>query len=160
MEQSLLIELDIPLAWRPFAGHADLDMAGMNAILLRALSALESTPGRDDDRLEAKLDLTLAVLTRLLHAKHPPPPRRHCSLSATTIVWTDEHPPAVGQDITILLHLSSLLPLPLALPAKVAAVSQDRCQAAIVHHDEESRDCLERTIFRQHRRQIQRLRGG
>ena len=147
--------------------HAD-------AALLRALAVLDgnlpeterdlSTPtNKALDRLEAKIDLTLALVIQLLGRQTDLPPLRHAVLRAATLDWTADEAPAAGLGV-VSLYLSPKLPLPLMLPARIAEIAESpagfRVHAGFAHLDEEVQEWLERTVFRHHRRAVQKMHGA
>lgn len=142
-----------------------------NVILLRALAVFESPPpdrekdlgqdmGKALDRLEAKIDLTLSLVTQLLRQQTSPPQPCPVVLRADSIEWIDREAPPTGSEVVISVWLSPQLPQPLVLPAAIADAEPHpdgiQIRAALTRLSPESRDWLERTIFRYHRRAIQR----
>lgn len=165
---------DLPLGWTPLGGthpaqNEQWQYAG--AALLRALAVLEtpvpdverditSAGGKAMERLEAKLDLTLSLMTQLMRQQAELPPLHHVVLRASSLEWIGETVPAERQRILLSLHISPKLPQPLILPATVTGVAlQDngasRVRADFAELSEEMAEWLERTIFRFHRRSIQ-----
>lgn len=141
--------------------------------LLRVLAGLEAPPveregepacGKTLERLEAKLDLALGLMMRFARAQDALPPAVPSVLGPTGLTWEDEReqPLRAGEPVLLSLHLSPRLPLPLTLPAEVTAVERlpggVRISARFTGLSEETRDWLERTLFRFHRRAIQQAR--
>lgn len=166
----------LPLAW-VVAGALDAARLSVwmhtNAILLRALATIEAQPpatdyesepgtptGRMLERLEAKIDLSLSLLSRLLGHESSLQQALPVTLSANAVEWESASLPEAGSEILLTLHLSPKLPHPLQLPARVERSGNGRALARFTHLDEETRDWLERTVFRQHRRHIQALHQG
>lgn len=165
---------DLPLEWTPLsriqpAQNEQWQYAG--AALLRALAVLEtpvteterelsSSQGKAMERLEAKLDLALNLMTQLARQQAELPPLHHVVLRATSLEWRGEKVPAVQQLALLSLHISPKLPQPLLLPVTVTAVAlQDngasRVRADFTGLSKEMEEWLERTLFRFHRRGIQ-----
>ena len=140
-----------------------------NIALLRALATIEAMPTEREidpgpttkalDRLEAKVDLTLSLLGRLLSQGTAMPPAVPLTLSAHAIEWDSATAPKVGDEVAITLFLSQKLPQPLLLCATVVAVEMRpagvHTRADLLPAGAEMQDWLERTIFRYHRRAIQ-----
>lgn len=167
-------QAELPLGWAvqatPPAAPQLSGWMHTNTVLLRALAMLEIQPPERDpelaneqdhrfERLEAKLDLALDLLSGLIAQHTPQPETRSISLSANAIAWVGSDAPSPGQTLLISLFISPRLPQPLRLPARVrastAAAGGMRTVAEFTHLDESTRDWLERTVFRNHRRFIQ-----
>lgn len=165
---------DLPLGWTPLsriqpAQSEQWQCAG--AALLRALAVLEtpvpevehdisSAGGKAMERLEAKLDLALSLMTQLARQQAEIPPLHHVVLRAKSLEWLGETVPAAQQLVLVSLHISPKLPQPLILPATVTGVAlQDngasRVRADFADLSEETEEWLARTLFRFHRRGIQ-----
>lgn len=141
-----------------------------NTVLLRALATIEAQPpitdyesepgsptGRMLERLEAKVDLALILMGRLLSQEHPAHYPVPLTLSAQAVEWKSDSLPPPGSPILITLHLSPTLPQPLRLTAIVKRSGQGSAEAVFTHLNEEMKEWLERTVFRQHRRHIQAM---
>ena len=172
------LEGNLPLAWQATSG---IDTGQLerwmhaNAALLRALAVLDSSVAETErdlstpaskalDRLEAKTDLTLALVIQLLGQQTTLPAPCHTKLWASAIEWLTPDAPPIGSTIAISAYLSPKLPLPLALPATVLATETlpagTSVRARLTGLNEEVQDWLERTLFRHHRRSVQKLHGG
>ncbi|WP_395793507.1 PilZ domain-containing protein [Aquimonas sp.] len=142
--------------------------------LLHSLVALESSlpeeaePGLTDSalqRLDAKLDLVLDLLSRLLASEQPTllaRPLRWSRLGARIEV---SEAPQVGSPQLLILHLQTGLPVPLKLPVDVLAVAPGAGGLHIAWlafpTDAAGLEAeLQRLLFRQHRRQIAASRRG
>lgn len=174
--EGVYFQAELPLAWHAteaLAVEAIQEWMHSNAVLLRALATMEAPAGERDiestaendkrlERLEAKLDLTLDLLAKLMARDTPKPPACPATVSATAIEWTSSAAPACGTGM-ITLYIDPRLPQPLRLPAWVAesALTNDghRTVAEFLHLDEDTGEWLERTVFRRHRRHIQAVRG-
>ena len=161
----------LPLSWEagPASELLRQQWTHANIALLRALATIEAMPAEREidpgpttkalDRLEAKVDLTLSLLGRLLSQGTTMPPAVALTLSANAIEWDSATGPKVGDEVTISLFLSQKLPQPLLLCATVEAVDVRptgvHARAALLPAGAEMQDWLERTVFRYHRRAIQ-----
>lgn len=172
-QSGVTYEVNLPLSWEPLTGVSPAEVADWmhsDAALLHALATMETTvsdpegemtgaQGKTLERLEAKLDLTLDLLAKLMFKSAPHPPSASVTLSAVAIEWQTPRPPAVGDNILIKLYLKPTLPLPVSLPARVIGVEageyESRVGAEFVSLSEEVQDWMERTVFRYHRRAIQ-----
>ncbi len=163
----------LPLAWRPApADHAaetprlyESALTRLNAILTvgEALASElpdEGSPRTQDlVRLEARLNLLLAMVGELLAAQRPRPAARAVRLGGSWVEWEDPHPPAVGETLAVELYLNPSLPDAVTLPAVVAAVNRPGSGQATVHATfpdlpPNVRNALEKLIFRWHRRRV------
>lgn len=174
--QGVTFQADLPVIWRAtetLSAEAIRGWMHSNTVLLRALATMEAPPGERDiestaetdkrlERLEAKLDLTLDLLAKLMARDMPRPPSCPATISAAAIEWTSVAAQACGTGV-ITLFIDPRLPQPLQLPAQViqSTLTDDghRSVAEFLHLDDETREWLERTVFRRHRRYIQAVRG-
>lgn len=177
-QDGVFLEGKLPLSWVAASGFDAGQLERWmhaNAALLRALAVLDSsaaeterdapTPaGKAIERLEAKTDLTLALVIQLLGQQTVLPPAHATILRADSIEWLTEQPPSDGGTIAVSLYLSPKLPLPLVLPASVTTVAGTpagtRVRARLSGLDEDVQDWLERTLFRHHRRAVQKMHGA
>lgn len=173
MESGVSFQAFLPLEWRPLgdAEHHVVDIwMHTNTVLLRALATIEAQPpitdyesepgsptGRMLERLEAKVDLALTLMGRLLSEEHPAPHPVQLTLSAQAIRWNSDNLPPSGAPVLITLYISPRLPQPLRLTAIVKHSGMGNAEAVFTHLGEELQDWLERTVFRQHRRHIQAM---
>jgi len=173
--QGVFYHSDLPLQWRdaplPAARVLQQQMR-TNTVLFHALAAMETPLTEQEaevgsamakilDRLEAKLNLAVDLLSQLTASQTPLPATHPVTLSAEAIEWIAPDGPAADREITLSLFLDPRLPQPLQLPARVAtrvALPEGiRTFAEFAHLSDEVRDWLERTVFRYHRRYIQSL---
>jgi hypothetical protein len=168
--QALVCSEELSYSLVPEPGDAQ-DRAGHIAAaerLLHSLAGLELPPVEDGDaslnetalqRLDAKLDLILDLLCRVLAREQPPHlprPLRWSRLGAEVIT---QSPLVEGERRLLTLELRSGLSLPLRLPVEVLATEpvDDTSQRAWLAFPADSaplESALERFLFRQHRRQI------
>lgn len=173
----VFLEGNLPLSWQAASGFdaAQLERwMHANAALLRALAVLDSsvpeterepnTPtGKALERLETKTDLTLALVIQLLGQQTVLPAACHTILRGNSVEWLAHQTPPAG-NAAISVYLSAKLPLPLVLPAQITSAENTpagiRVRARLVSLDEEVQDWLERTLFRHHRRAVQKMHGN
>ena len=160
---------DLPLRWQYEAMPSESALAlarHANMTLLHALSTLESTAEKDHDadpavakavdRLEAKLDIALSLLTRLVAQQLELPASSPVTLGVHQIEWRGVSDlPAVDALIKLNLYLSPRLPEPLQLYSRVASSQAGLCTAEYLDKDEELEEWITRTLFRYHRRALQ-----
>lgn len=127
---------NLPLKWENLEQDNRITTwANANLIMLRSffhLDTLELTNELKDqntplektiERLEAKVDLTMQLVSMLVHHHSPLPTLHPVSLFADKLIWQDEQiPHPVGQKIILTIYISGKLPLPLVLPAQVANI--------------------------------------
>ena len=137
-----------------------------NVMTLHAIAALES-PVHERDlehtvgvdltaaRLEAKMDMVLQWVGKLLLAQHPLPPATDIILGSQSIAWKCPVTLTVGQFGVLTLYLAPNLPMPLLWPVQIVAYANGQARAALLHLSAEAQDALDRTLFRHHRRALQ-----
>ena len=175
MISGVYYQSEIPVGWQagaPPSAAVLHEWMHTNAVILHALasmetqsSARESEFGNDVekklDRVEAKLDLALNLLSHLLAQHAPKPETCPVTLSASTIEWVSHGAAPARGNIVLSLFINPRLPQPLLLPANVresvAVAGGTRIIADFTHLNEEVKDSLERTVFRNHRRHIQAM---
>jgi hypothetical protein len=144
--------------------------------LLHSLAGLELPPGEDGEsgpteialqRLDAKLDLVLDLLSRVLARQQPPHLPRSLRWSRLGAQVETQSRLAPGDRRLLTLELRSGLGLPLRLPVTVLAIADagDTGQHVWLGFPADTpslESALERFLFRQHRRQIAaaRRQGG
>ena len=158
----------LPLHWEE-ATPTDAVLAQArhgNLVLLQALATLESAADKDYDadpavakaveRLEAKLDIVLSLLSKLVAQQLEIPTSVPVTLGVRSIQWQAAAIlPTVGAIIKLSLHLSLKLPEPLRIFARVTAVQGEHYSAEFLDTDEELEEWITRTLFRYHRRALQ-----
>lgn len=169
-------EAKLPLDWQPAADISAGIVAQWqqaNLALLQALATLEAAAPEKEaaesehatqkaiERLDAKLDVALVLLARLLAQHTRMPPEVPVSLGVRSIAWQAPHGiPAAGIEVQLQLFLSPRLPLPLQFRARVDGVAGAQCRATLLDVDAELEEWLTRTLFRYHRRALQARRHG
>lgn len=165
MRDALHVALDVPLLWQASPN------AGDNLLLIRVLAlmdVLSADPNADDEAaihrlaIEARLDLCLMLLGRLLAQQQPLPASRRVMLSGEDASWLHEAPLPVGEVGGLALYLIPNVPEPLRLPARVSACIQKetgwQVTVAFCIDDPLLQDWLDKTVFRRHRREISERR--
>lgn len=144
-----------------------------NIALLHALATIEVVPtdrekelgpaAKAYERLEAKVDVMLDMLGRLLAERIETPPEHPITLRANGLEWLDTTAPVPGREIVICLYLSPKLPQSLTLIANVQSCVQEggstRVQCVFTHLNTELTEWLERTVFRYHRRAVHHMQS-
>jgi Atypical PilZ domain, cyclic di-GMP receptor len=169
MEQAgIILETSLPLQWRVAESFPQASVqrwTTTNLILLKALAILDAAPlprehppDMVQERLEAKLDLLIALFSQLILRDPAPPAEVAMKLSAHGVSWLEEAGPEPGAKLALALYLSPKLPLPLTLPAAVTALHPQghgiEVQATFLDLEAELREALEQAVFRAHRRAI------
>ncbi|WP_035051602.1 PilZ domain-containing protein [Andreprevotia chitinilytica] len=145
---------ELPVVWLPASQQSTFEACRY----LDVLTAFEQAGAAEVRPEDAKLDLQLLWLARVLTPQLPPV--GEVKLGLEHVEWRATAKP--DQDDSWLgIALSNLFPYLVSLPIHLeSAVNEGgnwRCTAAWRVGDELLRDALERTIFRRHREQIRRL---
>jgi hypothetical protein len=164
----ITLHAKLPFSWQSalISSEALIKLRSSNLEVMHALATLESVPDKDHeadpttskaiDRIEAKLDIVIGLLSRLASQHAQPPAPLWVDLGVHDIHWQgDDAPPIPGSLILIDLFLSERLPEPLRLLAKVSASDTGHCHAEFLDMDEEVAEWMTRTLFRYHRRELQ-----
>lgn len=168
----------LPLSWEPSAlvDPAELEHYNMEtARALQAVALFEEAPKELTNdanpenqqmlHLEAKVDVLLSLVTRLVSHQDGMPKRHGTVLRADSLEWTG---PTVDQVKTgdtgvIVLYPNPLLPLPFRLAGRiVGSVERSNTRWRLTRFDHLSPLVsvgLEKLIFRRHRRQVAIARG-
>lgn len=169
----------LPLAWEPSALADPAEVEHYNQETARAMQALalfEEAPKEVTNdsvqkgqqelmHLEAKVDVLLSLVTRLVTQQSGLPPRHNIVLRADGLEWTG---PAVerartGDSGVIVLYPNPLLPLPFRLPGRVAgSVERGDMLWRVVRFELLSPLVsvgIEKLVFRRHRRQVATAKG-
>lgn len=168
----------LPMAWEPGPLTDGAEVEHYNHETVRALQALalfEEAPkdvsaeanqrAQELLHLEAKVDVLLSLVTRLVSHQQGLPKRHNIVLRAATLEWTG---PAIDQARTgdegvVVLYPNPVLPMPFRLPAQVAgSVERSGSRWRLMRFQQLSPLVsigLEKLIFRRHRRQVAIARG-
>ncbi|NLO79809.1 MAG: hypothetical protein GX093_05815 [Xanthomonadaceae bacterium] len=170
---------NVPLRWQELtalpSGAEEERIARDNSRLLQLLPFLEESgqeqhphdeepPPRYIQLLEQRLLLLTELLADLLAQSRPLPPSHEIGITANTLDWIDDEPPAPGALLLVELFLHPLQPRPLRLPVEVLAVEPhedgQQVHARLHVNADHAQAELEKLIFRQHRRIIASRRQG
>lgn len=162
----------LPLAWQDGQASPQQITEWMreNVTALHAIAALEGpshereldrTAGVDYTaaRLEAKVDLMLQWVGKLLVAQHPLPPATEVMLGSQTVSWKCPIDLKPGQHGVLSLYLAPRMPMPLVFQVQIQSCAAGQAQAQLLQLSEEAQDALDRTLFRYHRRALQARSG-
>lgn len=139
-----------------------------NLQVLRALASLDErrADGNDDDsplmqelqRMDAKINVLLDIVDRLLVPVAALPPRRAVSLNAVGLLLPESVLPP-GSHLLVRLHFDACRALPLELPAQRGkALGNDDVFLCFRGLSEMVEDGLERFVFCHHRRKVAEAR--
>lgn len=167
MTDGLACECTIPLAWHAatLAPEEIQSRVREAALLLAALNQIESAhelessgpENRRLDRIEAKLDLTLHLLARMLESdesSHTRPAAMNVRLTPGGAQWHEAAPPSEGTRLIVELRLSEALPLSLKIPATALEPRADMARISFTGLTETLDEALYQFIFRRHRQAI------
>ncbi|WP_063571534.1 MULTISPECIES: PilZ domain-containing protein [Luteibacter] len=141
-----------------------------NASVLVAVSALmdrRSEASEDDSpltqevaRLDAKLNVLMEIVNRLLLPQTGLPSRIALRFNASGAVLPWDGLPPVGQPVLLKIHFDACRALPLELPGvRLAGPTDGKGFLGFEGLTEPVRDGIERLVFRQHRRQVAEARA-
>jgi hypothetical protein len=169
----LTIEGDYPISITPISkddlASTSAGYVASNVQLLRVLNLLALTghggvseknldAGSDLVRVEAKIDIVLAMLGEWLVAQRPLPPVHHVWFSLDKLTVIVAEPLPQGQSVLVELYTSTHVPRPLRFPCTVDRSSEERGRTLMELSIERSEgpvvDELERYVFLLHRRQL------
>jgi hypothetical protein len=168
----------LPLAWEPspLSDPGEIERCNFEtARALQALALFEEAPrdpgpdsaatGQELQHLEAKVDVLLSLVTRLLSERHGYPARHNTVLRADSLEWTG---PAVdlvenGERGVVVLYPNAAAPLPFRLPGQVVgSIERGGTRWRLIRFEGLTpgvRLGLEKLVFRRHRRQVALSRG-
>lgn len=170
LDEAIAYEGLIPLAWRARAtalGEPELmaiseaDQALLDAIMVMDLPSKLDSEERDSvqldlHRLDAKVDLLLGMINRLLAFHEPPRQPVPVRLSSRMVRWQGGVAPAAGEQGILDVFVHPLASAPLQLPVEITGAGVARILALNVG----ARNAFEKFLFRQHRRQVAEARQG
>lgn len=168
----------LPLAWEPspLADPAELEHYNQEtARALQAIALFEEAPkevstdpnpkGQELNHLEAKVDVLLSLVTRLVTQQHGLPKRHNTVLRADCLEWTgpSADQARTGDSGVVVLYANPMLPIPFRLAGRVSgSVERSGVRWRITRFEHLSPLVsvgLEKLIFRRHRRQVAIARG-
>lgn len=168
----------LPLTWEPstLADPAELEHYNQEtARALQALALFEEAPkelsidanpkGQELLHLEAKVDVLLSLVTRLVSGQEGLPKRHNTVLRADSLEWTGPcaEQARTGDSGVIVIYPNPLLPIPFRLAGRVvSSVERSGTKWRITRFEHLSPLVsvgLEKLVFRRHRRQVAISRG-
>lgn len=162
------LQVELRLPWvcqrRGLTLQAHAELWEQNLLLLRVLNLMPPhTPHEVDAeastaRLEAKLDLALHLLARVLGGDTPAPAPATITLSAEGCRGTIAEPLQTGEHCLVKLRPDPALALPLDLPAVVVSQAGAFTTLRWLDMPAPVQEAWEQWLFRQHRRAVQAQR--
>jgi hypothetical protein len=168
----------LPLAWEPSTLSDAAELEHYNQETARALQALalfEEAPkelsndampkGQELLHLEAKIDVLLSLVTRLVSHQQGLPKRHNTVLRADTLEWTGPgaEQARTGDSGVIVLYPNPMLPMPFRLAGRVVStVERNGTKWRLTRFEHLSPLVsvgLEKLVFRRHRRQVAISKG-
>ncbi len=168
----------LPLAWEPSPLSDPAELEHYNQETARALQALalfEEAPkeistdaipkGQELLHLEAKVDVLLSLVTRLVSQQQGLPKRHNTVLRADSLEWTGPgaEQARTGDTGVIVIYPNPLLPMPFRLAGRVVStVERAGIKWRLTRFENLSPLVsvgLEKLVFRRHRRQVAISRG-
>ena len=168
----------LPLAWEasPLSDAAELEHYNQEtARALQALALFEEAPkeistdavpkGQELLHLEAKVDVLLSLVTRLVSHQQGLPKRHNTVLRADSLEWTgpSAEQARTGDSGVIVIYPNPMLPMPFRLAGRVVStVERAGAKWRLTRFEHLSPLVsvgLEKLVFRRHRRQVAIARG-
>ena len=168
----------LALTWEasPLTDPAELDHYNQEtARALQALALFEEAPkeistdavpkGQEFVHLEAKVDVLLSLVTRLVSHQEGLPKRHNTVLRADTLEWTGPcaEQARTGDTGVITIYPNPMLPMPFRLAGRVVStVERAGVKWRLTRFENLSPLVsvgLEKLVFRRHRRQVATARG-
>ncbi|MEO8224961.1 MAG: PilZ domain-containing protein [Gammaproteobacteria bacterium] len=168
----------LPLSWEPSTLSDPTELEHYNQETARALQALalfEEAPkelsidanprGQELQHLEAKVDVLLSLVTRLVSHQQGLPKRHNTVLRADSLEWTGPcaEQARTGDSGVIVLYPNPMLPTPFRLAGRVVStVERSGIKWRLTRFEHLSPLVsvgLEKLVFRRHRRQVAIARG-
>jgi len=130
-----------------------LELAGDESSLERGEDA--AALGAELQRLDAKLNVTLELLGRVLEQQLQLPAPVRMRFNAYGVEWLGDDGAQPGETVIVAIHLPACPALPLELEARIAAPLEAGWTAAFfVALPESFVEAFERLVFRAHRREV------
>ena len=168
----------LPLAWEssPLSDPAELEHYNQEtARALQALALFEEAPkevstdavpkGQELLHLEAKVDVLLSLVTRIVSHQQGLPKRHNTVLRADSLEWTGPcaEQARTGDSGVITIYPNPMLPMPFRLAGRVVStVERGGAKWRLTRFEHLSPLVsvgLEKLVFRRHRRQVAIARG-
>ncbi len=164
----------IPLVWKTVESRPDpteiILVHNSNEEILKAIYALDDTHADSEEphdfaqqlaRMDAKINFLMGMVGQLLSTSLIIPDRHAISLSSTGMQWKDKQLPDVNAYLHVELYLKINYPKPIILPAVVNSVDKTsefdgefNITVSFEKLTASVEECLEKLIFRHHRRLI------
>lgn len=178
--EGLALQDFLPLAWEPSPLEDPAELEHYNQETARALQALalfeeapkEFTtdpnpkgPGQELQHLEAKVDVLISLVTRLVGQQQGLPKRHNTILRADSLEWTGPcaEQARQGDSGVVVIYPNPLLPLAFRLAGRVVgSIERSGSTWRITRFEHLSPLVavgLEKLVFRRHRRQVAMSRG-
>jgi len=130
-----------------------LELAGDESSLER--SEESAALGAEFQRLDAKLNVTLELLSRVLEQQLRLPPSIPVRFNAYGMEWLGDADARPGDIVVVAIHLPACPALPLELEARMAAPLESGWTAAFfIGMPDSFVEAFERLVFRAHRREV------
>lgn len=167
LDDSIQYNCALPATWSALDAPPDeFEQAGYdkaNLVLLDGIAMLEEHTKLDEAspmyadiaRLDAKLDLMMAMLTRLLANFHESPQQQSLALTSRHVAWREPSEVPAGEFGLLELYVHPTIATPLMLPLKLVGGGRGE----IVNMGSRAQNSWEKYIFRQHRREIALSKG-
>lgn len=173
--EQIAFEGDLRLEWRALDAapgvEAMIRMRDVNLTVLNLVAAVEEHRGGDargevgeDDsagnaelaRLDAKVNLLLELVQRLVAGDREPPARRNVRLNSLGVAIDLVAAEQVGAAalVEVCVHLDASRAMPLKLPATTHRLVDGRTLFAFNDLGPALSEALDRLVFRYHRRQV------
>lgn len=169
-QNRLCFEGELPLSWK----RVDTDAAVFSVTPLDALETIllledarnehEIEPGMMQElrRIDAKLDMLLAVMMRMSGNSGIAPRPTRVRFNASLMEWQCNDVPEAGELVRIELYLLPQYPFPVLFTGRVVGIGDPgdfaTCKVEFIGHDDDTRAAVEKYIFRHHRRMVARQR--
>jgi len=165
MQGHILLERALPLSWCVVeSAHTEIPVH--NPALFAMLESMEeklphtADVNKSDElqRIEAKLNVVMSLLSELLQTRQPRPPTQLIRFTNETLAWQLNQALPVGSLVDVQLYPDAALPMPLRFVGKVLAVTGGWMEVDMHSLGEDEQGAWSRWVFRQHRRQVAQVR--
>ena len=162
------VELELPFAWQICPVPLCQSRQTTNSSVFNLLESYDFTAAaheadhkidRDIQRVEAKLDLVLQLLRRMLEQHQNPPPAASLRLAPLEVAWPVKVDMEMNSTVQLDIYLDPRLPQPVYLCGHVVTNEAGWVIVTLHHPDESAAEAWQRWLFRQHRHQIAKIRG-
>ncbi len=158
-EIGLIVETDLPFAWE-ISASSPVNEQG-NRLLLRVVNLLDHhdpEQSKNNERLEAKLDLMLHWLGSQLYGESGQQRMTHLRLGRDLIEWNDKDVTADTGKIVMKIGIHPEICGPLRLTGQIIENVNGCIQVQPNFPDEALEDAWSQWLFRLHRRAVQEAR--